>query len=120
MQVARAIIAGLWTDATGPINLACEDSLSFEGMQKACHRITLGVPPRWAQAAARFAFNALRIGPDPAWAAGLDRPLILDSTRARTVLAWRPQFQTVRAILQDTYRPARGAGPQATPPNTAR
>jgi nucleoside-diphosphate-sugar epimerase len=102
--VAVAIRAALFSPATDAINLACEDSLSFEGMQRSLHRFVLGVNPRLAQAAARWAFDALGIGPDPAWSAGLDRPLVLDTTRAREVLGWQPRFPRIADVLADTFR----------------
>ena len=103
-DVAAAIRAALFSPATGAINLACEDSLSFEGMQRSLHRFVLGVNPRLAQAAARMAFHYLGVGPDPAWSAGLDRPLVLDSTRARETLGWQPRFPRVADVLADTFR----------------
>ncbi len=103
-DVAAAIVAALFSEATGPVNLACEDQMSFEAMQRYLHRFALGVSPRIAQAAARWAFDIFGIGPDPAWSAGLDRPLVLDTTRAREVLGWRPRFPRTADVLADTFR----------------
>ena len=102
-DVATAIRAALFSPVTGAINLACEDSLSFEAMQRSLHRFVLGVNPGLAQAAARAAFHLFGIGPDPAWSAGLDRPLILDSGRARQALSWRPRFPRVADVLAATF-----------------
>jgi len=102
-DVATAIVSALFSDAAGALNLACQDSLSFKAMQKTLHRFPLGLPPRLLKAQARFAFHALCIGPDPAWSAGLDQSLVLDSRRAATELLWRPRFPTVRDILKDSY-----------------
>lgn len=99
IDVAAAIQAGLFCDATGAVNLASADSLSFEGIQRLRHRFVIGLQPALAQASARFAFRHLGIGPDPAWSAGLDQPLVLDCTRARTVLGWQPRFPLIRDIL---------------------
>ncbi|HUW98509.1 MAG TPA: NAD-dependent epimerase/dehydratase family protein [Acidiferrobacter sp.] len=98
-DVVAAIQAGLFADATGAVNLACEDSLSFQEMQKACHRITIGVRPAIARAAVAWAFRYLGIGPDPAWGAGLELPLVLDCARARDVLGWQPRFPQVVDVL---------------------
>lgn len=99
LDVVAAIQAGLFCGATGAINLASVDSLSFEGMQRLRHKFVVGLNPALAQASARFAFQYLGIGPDPAWSAGLDRPLVLDCSRGRELLAWRPRFPRIRDIL---------------------
>ncbi len=99
LDVVAAIQAGLFCGATGAVNLASQDSLSFEGMQRLRHRIVIGLNPTLAQASARFAFRYLGIGPDPAWGTGLDQSLVLDCTRAREVLAWQPRFPRIRDIL---------------------
>ncbi|MHB8254763.1 MAG: NAD-dependent epimerase/dehydratase family protein [Acidiferrobacter sp.] len=98
-DVVAAILAGLFSDVTGAINLACEDSLSFEDMQKLCHRVTLGVRPALAKACATLAFRHLNIGPDPAWSAALDQPLVLNCARARQLLNWKPRFPRARNVL---------------------
>jgi len=99
-DVVAAILAGLFSDATGAINLASKDSLSFQEMQRACHWITIGVRPEIAKAWAAWAFRYLGIGPDPAWGAGLDQPLLLDCTRAHTLLKWQPRFPRVIDVLR--------------------
>ncbi|MHB1607682.1 MAG: NAD-dependent epimerase/dehydratase family protein [Acidiferrobacter thiooxydans] len=103
-DVAAAIRAALFSPATGAVNLACEDQMSFEAMQRCLHRFALGVNPRLAQATARIAFHYLGVGPDPAWSAGLDRPLVLDCTRARETLGWQPRFPRTADVLADTFR----------------
>ena len=99
LDVVAAIHTGLFCGATGAVNLASLDSLSFEGIQRLRHRVPVGVNPILARACARLAFRHLGIGPDPAWSAGLDRALVLDCTRAREVLAWRPRFPRIHDIL---------------------
>ena len=114
-DVAAAIHAALFSPVTGAVNLACEDSLSFEVMQRFLHRFVIGVNPGLAQAMARAAFRLFGIGPDPAWSAGLDRPLILDSSRARETLGWRPRFPRAADVLAATFsRP--GASRAVMPP----
>ncbi|WP_297362424.1 NAD-dependent epimerase/dehydratase family protein [Acidiferrobacter sp.] len=110
-DVAAAIHAALFAQATGAINLACEDSLSFEAMQRSLHRFVFGINPGLARIAARSAFHYLGVGPDPAWSAGLDCPLVLDTTRAREELNVRLRFPHVADVLADTFRrrPGRGA-----------
>ena len=114
-DVAAAIVAGLFSEATGPLNLACEDQMSFEAMQRHLHRHAFAVRPRLAQTAARIAFHYLGIGPDPAWAMGLDRPLVLDCSRARATLGWRPRFPKITDVLNDTFG---RAAPKRDPSDT--
>lgn len=102
-DVVTAIMLALFSEATGPINLACEDQMSFEAMQRHLHRHAFAVRPRIAQTAARLAFHYLGVGPDPSWSAGLDRPLVLDCSRARTALGWRPRFPRITDVLNDTF-----------------
>ncbi len=114
-DVAAAIVAALFCEATGAIHLACEDQMSFEAMQRHLHRYPFAVSPQVAQTVARFAFRYLGIGPDPSWSAGLDCPLVLDSTRARTTLGWRPRFPRIADVLNDTFgRTERTPGPPET------
>lgn len=91
-DVARAIQAALWQPLTGPFNLACADSLSFEAIQRRRHRLPIGIPPAMARWAARSAFRVLGIGPEPAWSAALDQSLVIDSNRALTELGWHRRY----------------------------
>ena len=100
VDVVAAIQSGLFSDATGAVNLASDDSLSFEEMQKVRHRFPVGIHPALAKACAARAFRHLGIGPDPAWSAGLDRALVLDCARAHTLLSWRPRFPKIINILK--------------------
>ncbi len=98
-DVVAAIQGALFADATGALNLASEDALSFEAMQRLRHARVLAIPPRAARAAARVAFRWFGVGPDPAWTSGLDRSLVLDCRRARTLLRWQPRYPRIRDVL---------------------
>jgi len=86
LDVVVAIQAGLFCEATGAVNLASQDSLSFEEMQRLRHRVVVGLNPALAQALARLAFRYLGIGPDPAWSGGSIGPS--SSTAAGRAKFW--------------------------------
>ena len=116
-DVAAAIAAAIFSEATGALNLACADALSFQAMQKCVHGFAIGIDPKLARLAAKWAFRYAGIGPDPAWTAGLDRPLILDTTRARVLLGWRPRFARTTDVLVDTFARVRRRQSHLIPPN---
>lgn len=99
-DVAAAILSGLFSQTTGAINLASNDSLSFEEIQRIRHRIVLGIQQKHAQTLAKAAFQYLSIGPNPAWSAGLNHSLVLNCTRAHTELNWEPRFPQIADILK--------------------
>ncbi|MDA8390840.1 MAG: NAD-dependent epimerase/dehydratase family protein [Gammaproteobacteria bacterium] len=109
-DVADAILLSLGAAVQGPVNLATCDALSFADMQRFCHAHPIGLPPRWARAAVRFAFYGLGLGPHPAWSDALDQSLVVDTQKARTQLHWRPRCPTVHSVLAHLNRPAPPAG----------
>ncbi len=113
-DVVDAILLSLQASLQGPVNLATRDALSFEGMQRLCHAHPIGLPPRWARRAVRFAFYGLGIGPHPAWSEALDQPLVIDTQKAHTRLHWQPRCPTVRSVLAHLDRPAPPAATKGT------
>jgi UDP-glucose 4-epimerase len=91
-DVAEAVRLSLGGQVTGAVNLACADAVSLKRMARLAHWIALPVPaPVVAQRlkpAESGCFEALRA------------PLVLDSRRARKQLGWRPQHDSVRAVLK--------------------
>lgn len=91
-DVAEAVRLSLAEHAAGAMNLACADAAPLKRLARLAHWIAL---PLSAQLVARRlerteagCFEALR------------QPLVLDSSRARTQLGWRPQHDSVRAVLK--------------------
>ncbi len=105
-DVVDAILLSLETPLQGPVNLATEDALSFEAMQRLWHAHPMGLPPSIARAALRFSFRVLGIGPHPAWSEALGQSLVVSTALARNRLRWQPRCPTVRSVLQHLDRPA--------------
>jgi UDP-glucose 4-epimerase len=102
-DVARAVLLALTGQASGPFNLAVEDSFSYREAIRARHRISLPLPPRAARAAAELAWRLWAWGGEPAWLAGFEHPLVLDCRRAAVQLGWRSRYDAAR-VLAETFR----------------
>lgn len=94
-DVARAIQRALFADVRGAFNLACGNSATLLEMQRLNGRGLVPLPfPLFAR---------LRTGPtaiDPSWFETLRHEIILDTSRARRRLGWKPQYDSVQACLQ--------------------
>lgn len=99
-DVARAVVLALERAASGPFNLAAEDSFSFAAALAARRRFALPLPLAAARAALRLAWRASGFGGEPAWIEGLARPLVLDCRRARALLGWRARYRAAAALAQ--------------------
>jgi len=91
-DVAEALRLALAGKVSGAMNLACSDAVPLKRMARLAHWITFPAPaPLVARRLERTeagCFDALR------------QPLVLDSRRARKQLGWRPQHDSVRAVLK--------------------
>jgi nucleoside-diphosphate-sugar epimerase len=100
-DVSEAIVAALFTPgARGAYNLAVADAASLAEFK----RLASGFPPRalplrWVRAALALAWRLFGYGTDPAWLQGLYYDLVLDSSRARRELTWRPRYDSIAACL---------------------
>lgn len=99
-DLARAVLQALFRkDAEGVFNLACHNAATLREMQRLCGRGWIKLPfplaYHWARLASRFA-----AAPAPVWMEALRHEIVLDTTRARRRLGWRPQFDSVEACLQ--------------------
>lgn len=99
-DVAQAIIAALFTpQARGAYNLAVADALSLREIKRLVCGRAVGVPLVALRALATLAWELFDYGTDPAWVQGLRYDLVLDSSRARRELGWRPRYDSVRDCL---------------------
>jgi nucleoside-diphosphate-sugar epimerase len=62
------------------------------------------MPPGPAQATARAVARLPFLPPLAEWVEAVGRPVIMDTTRAREQLGWRPRYSGLEA-LRDTLRP---------------
>lgn len=91
-DVAEATWLALTGRVSGAVNLACADALPLRDMQRAARRLALPMPPKLV---------ARRLeAPETGCLENLLRGLVLDSTRARTELGWRPRYDKARDILR--------------------
>jgi nucleoside-diphosphate-sugar epimerase len=93
-DVIAAILAALAGEAQGAFNLATADAATLREMKG----LALPLPFPLARALVRLGWRFGR-GTEPAWLEGLRHELVLDTSRARRVLGWRPRYDTVAACL---------------------
>lgn len=96
-DVVAAIRLALFNPARGAFNLASADATEWRTLKRALHPIALPVPLPWLQRALAIGWRRFNWGTDPAWAAGLQHSLVLDTTRARKELGWVPRYGAVHA-----------------------
>ncbi|MFN7085337.1 MAG: NAD-dependent epimerase/dehydratase family protein [Burkholderiales bacterium] len=87
-DVVQAILLGLERKAHGAFNLAADDSFSFRDVIRRRHRLSVPLPPAVARSGLTLAWKLSGWGGEPAWIAGLTKPLLLDCRRARLELGW--------------------------------
>jgi nucleoside-diphosphate-sugar epimerase len=99
-DVAQAILHALFhKDADGAFNLACANAATLKEMQRFNRRGLLPLPfplaYRWLRLASRFDPAA-----EPAWMEMLRHDIVLDTTRARRRLGWKPRYDTIEACMR--------------------
>jgi UDP-glucose 4-epimerase len=99
-DLGRAILQALFRrDAEGAFNLACGSTATLHEMQRTLGRGLLPLPFPLAYQLVRLA-SRLGFMPEPAWMEVLRHEMVLDTTRARRRLGWKPHYETVAACLQ--------------------
>lgn len=117
-DVAEAYRAAVLGDVRGAFNLAAEPTLDLAAIAELLGARPVAVPPRLARAALRATWSARLHPVDVGWFdLALHSPL-LDTTRARTELGWRPRLSArdaVRELLVGVRNRAGGATPALRP-----
>ncbi len=90
-DVVSAILLALGSEARGAFNLACSETGSFAALARSAHWLRL---PSGAGLAAR------RAGVERGCLELLQRPLVLNSARARSELGWKPRLAKLRDIVK--------------------
>jgi nucleoside-diphosphate-sugar epimerase len=101
-DVAGAIVAGLFSDARGPLNLAAPGEYSVRDVICGRHRFAWALPFAAAKGALWAAWRLASFGGEPAWLDGIHASLTLDCTRAARELGWAPRRdvrQTLAAMI---------------------
>jgi len=99
-DVAEAVWAALQRPVRGPFNLAAEPPLALPELRRLAGRRGLALPLPWLAAAQRLAWRLTPRAEDPAWLAGARYDLVLDCTRARMRLGWRPRAGPARCVRE--------------------
>jgi nucleoside-diphosphate-sugar epimerase len=99
-DVAEAFRLAVVGSASGPFNIASEEVLDAAALAKLFHAHPVRIPALWLRRLAEVTWR-LRLQPtDPSWVdLGLEAPL-LDTTRARHELAWRPRYSSSEVLLE--------------------
>lgn len=114
-DVGEAFRLALLTDARGAFNLAAEPVLNTDSLAEAFSAHRVAVPPALLRAAMSASFR-LRLQPaEPGWMDLCLKSPLLDSSRARSVLGWRPTRTALEALRELLDGLRRGAGFE-TPP----
>jgi len=97
-DVAEAFRLVLDQRAAGPFNLAADDVLDATALAHALGSTRLPVTKPLARTVARAAWVAGLQPLHPGWLELADRAALLDTTRARLVLGWTPQYSSAEAV----------------------
>ena len=111
-DMARAYVLACTTPVSGAFNIATEPVLDPATLAAILGARQVPVPAVLARAVVGLSWR-LHVQPtDPGWVdIGRETPL-LDTTRARTVLGWAPQYDAAQALLEtvDAMSAGRGGG----------
>lgn len=99
-DVARAFLLAATTTVTGAFNVAADPVLDPPALARALGARWIPVPAAVLRAAVDVAWRAHLIPMDPGWVdMGMRLPL-MDTTRARETLGWRPATDAVAAVRE--------------------
>ncbi len=106
-DVATALRAGvLGRGDPGAYNLAASGEITFSDVADTLGWYTLPLPEVAGQAAAELVARAPRVPPALQWLHAVRVPVLMDTTKARRELRWRPRHDA-REILQETVAATR-------------
>lgn len=99
LDLARAIQYALQRDVAGAFNLACANSATLHEMQRLSGGGLIRLPFALASYLARRAARRYG-GTSSAWMESLRHEIVLDTSRARRRLGWKPLYDSVSACLK--------------------
>jgi UDP-glucose 4-epimerase len=103
-DLAAAILNALFRkDADGAFNLACANAATLAEMQRLNGRGLVPIPFALAYRWQRFTWRSGR-GIEPTWMEALRHEIVLDTTRARRRLGWKPRYDSVETCMKATDR----------------
>ena len=109
-DVATALAAAVRGDGEpGIYNLAGEGTIQAGDLARALGWLTVPMPKLGVDVAAEAVGRLPFMPAQASWINALRVPVVMDTTRAREQLGWKPRHDT-RAVLADTVASARRAG----------
>ncbi len=109
-DVAAALAAAIeGKGASGAYNLAGEGTVTLGDLAHSIGWRSVRVPRPLASLGGRAARQLAFFSPQLEWAIAYDRPVLMDTTKARVELGWQPQFDAEETLIQ-TAIGAREAG----------
>ncbi len=106
---AAAVAAVLGRGEPGPYNLAADDELSIRELAAALGWHSVPIPKASVAAAAEVVARIPKLPAEMAWVEAFRRPVIMDCSRARAKLGWKPKHSS-RETLEETLAGARESG----------
>ncbi len=100
-DLVQAFLLALERDAPGAFNIAGDNPLSWRELGRITRKRTLALPYRLTLLLARATYGlGLQRQLPPGWLRMARYPVVVDCTRARQVLGWRPRFDTGGAVTE--------------------
>jgi nucleoside-diphosphate-sugar epimerase len=93
----------------GPYNLAGEGTVTLGDVARSIGWRSIRIPGALASLGGGFARRLAFFSPQLEWAIAYDRPVLMDTTKARVELGWQPLFDAEETLVQ-TAIGAREAG----------
>lgn len=95
-EALRLCVVG--AGAPGAYNIAADDTISAVDVARALGLRVVPVPGAPVAAAARAASRLTYLPSGAQWVEALSHPSIMDTTKARTTLGWRPQHSAIESV----------------------
>lgn len=109
-DVADALVAGvLGRGEPGAYNLAADKSISASDLAHALGWYSIPLPELAVDATTKIVSRFPLLPTSASWLHALRVPVLMDTTKARTKLGWRPRYDSLET-LSETITAARDAG----------
>ena len=97
-DVAAAYVAALFSDVGGAFNIAADPVIDARTIAAGAGLRTVAVPPRAVRAAMNAAWRAGLQPTDPSWLDMAMNAPLMDTSRARDELGWRPRHGSLATV----------------------
>jgi nucleoside-diphosphate-sugar epimerase len=114
-DIAAAYLAAITSDVEGPFNVAAEPVLTPQVISALVEGRTLPMPEGVLRAAASLAYWTRLQPSEPGWLDMATKTPLMDTTRARERLGWRPRRSSIDALRELLDGIGEGAGDETVP-----